>query len=201
MIKRLPNALTFLRLFLIPVFVFLMHEPSPQMVLWATGVFVLACFTDYADGVIARKCGAVSDFGKLLDPIADKILVMAALVMLVAQKSDEYGDPWVPAWMVVLVLAREIWVTGLRALAGSKGLVIPASQTGKIKSAAQMIAIVLLLLNGVYFFRFLGLKLWLHDLGQILLLFSIIVSYWGASEYTYQVLAPLESDSTPEPQD
>src|SRR5262249_9731081 len=113
-VQRLPNYLTFFRLALVPVFVVLMLEPSEYMVFLAIIVFVVAAITDYVDGIIARSFGAVSDFGKLLDPLVDKILVMAALVMLVAQRSDVDGTPWVPGWMVVLVMARELWVTGLR---------------------------------------------------------------------------------------
>src|SRR5262245_57339044 len=138
MVQRLPNWLTFLRLGLIPVFVFLMVEPSRWMVDLAMIVFIVAAFTDYIDGIIARRYGAVSDFGKLLDPLADKILVMAALVMLASQRSDTYGEPWVPGWMVVMVLAREIWVTGLRAVASARGVVVAASTTGKFKSGLQM---------------------------------------------------------------
>ena len=146
-IKFVPNGLTILRLMLIPVFVVLMREPTQSMVYWATGLFIFASFTDFIDGYIARKFGAVSDLGKLLDPLADKILVMAALVMLVAQKTDEFGEPWVQGWMVVFILAREIWVTGLRAVAAKDGVVVAASNAGKIKSALQMFAIVLLLLH------------------------------------------------------
>src|SRR5262245_55607250 len=125
--QNIPNILTFLRLALIPLFVVLMIDPNPELTHAATLVFIIAAFTDYLDGVLARKFSAVSEFGKLADPLADKILVMAALVMLVAQRSDVYGEPWVPGWMVVLILAREIWVTGLRAVAASRGVIVAAS--------------------------------------------------------------------------
>ena len=187
-IKFVPNGLTILRLMLIPVFVVLMREPTQSMVYWATGLFIFASFTDFIDGYIARKFGSVSDLGKLLDPLADKILVMAALVMLVAQKTDEFGEPWVQGWMVVFILAREIWVTGLRAVAAKDGVVVAASNAGKIKSALQMFAIVLLLLHGVFFFYVGGYRIYLHEIGSVLLLFSIMISYWGAFEYTHKIL-------------
>ena len=189
LIKKIPNWLTYLRLVLIPVFVILMIDPTRTMVLVAAWVFIAAAITDYVDGFIARKFSAVSDFGKLLDPLADKILVMSGLVMLLAQRSDENGTPWVPGAMVVLVLAREIWVTGLRGVAASRGLIVPAGGAGKIKSGFQMIAIVLLLLHDrplsslgipvAWSCKFLGLNF---------LLISILFSLWSATEYTWSIL-------------
>ena len=187
-IRKIPNWLTLLRIALIPVFVLLMHEPEDWMVYFATFVFIVAAFTDYLDGVVARRYGAVSDLGKLLDPVADKILVMAALVMLVAQRSDMYGEPWVPGWMVVLVLARETWVTGLRTVAASRGVIVPANTTGKYKSALQMFAIVLLLLHDKMALPLLGREYTAQALGAFLLLLSIGFSYWGAYEYTREIL-------------
>ncbi len=185
-IHYLPNGLTYLRLLLVPVFVLLMIDPAPGMVYIATLIFVFASLTDYLDGYIARAYSVVSDTGKLLDPLADKILVMAALVMLVAQRSDIDGAPWVPAWMVVLLLARELWVTGLRAVAAGRGVVMGASQSGKIKSLFQMAAIALLLLH--YPVRIFGVVLSPQLLGVNLLLVSLAFSLWSAGEYTWLVL-------------
>ncbi|NLF24446.1 MAG: CDP-diacylglycerol--glycerol-3-phosphate 3-phosphatidyltransferase [Deltaproteobacteria bacterium] len=194
-IQNLPNYITFSRLALIPVFVFLMVDPTQWMLKCALVVFILASLTDYVDGYIARKYGAVSDFGKLLDPVADKLLVMAALVMLVAQKTDGYGDSWVPGWMVVLVLAREIWVTGLRSVAAARGRVVPAGNAGKVKSFLQMAAVVALLLHDATI-RVGGLLLTCQLIGINLLIISILVSYWGAIEYTWDILGkqPESSD-------
>ena len=186
-VKGLPNYLTCLRLLLVPVFVILMADPTKTMVRIATVVFVVAALTDYLDGIIARRYQAVSDFGKLVDPLADKLLVMSALVMLVAQRSDVYGLPWVPGWMVVLVLAREIWVTGLRAVAAAQGNVLAASSAGKAKSLLQMTAIVLLLLHDARF-TILGFAATCEFAGVYLLLISIGFSYWGAIEYSLSVL-------------
>jgi len=163
------------------------------MVHIATGVFILGALTDLFDGIIARRYSAVSDAGKLLDPVADKVLVMAALVMLLAQRSEVDGSPWVPAWMVVLVLAREIWVTGLRGVAAKRGVVVAASSAGKVKSALQMVAIVLLLLHD-YPLNVFGAAIPSQIFGLNALLLSIVVSYWGAVDYTLVVFAGRDSD-------
>jgi CDP-diacylglycerol--glycerol-3-phosphate 3-phosphatidyltransferase len=152
--RKVPNWLTAIRLALIPLFVVLMVNPSRETLWIATAVFLVAAVTDYADGYIARRYRAVTELGKLLDPLADKILVMAALVMLTAQRTFESGDPWVPGWMVVVILAREIWVTGLRGIAAAHGHVVAASPAGKVKSVLQMVAIVLLLAYDLPLFLF-----------------------------------------------
>lgn len=198
LVQKIPNWLTLLRLGLIPFFVLLLIEPTPFMVSVATLVFIVAALTDFVDGYIARRFGAVSDAGKLLDPLADKILVTAALIMLVAQRSDFDGSPWVPAWMVVLVLAREIWVTGLRGIAASKGLVLAANATGKLKSGFQMVAIVLLLLHDTKL-RLLGIQLSCQTIGTNLLLLSLVLSYWGAVEYSMLVLGQVFENDAAQP--
>ena len=189
-IRNLPNTLTVLRLGLIPVFVLLMVEPTRLMINAAIVVFVAAALTDWADGLIARRYQLISDFGKLLDPVADKILVMSALVMLVAQRSDSFGEPWVPGWMVVLILAREIWVTGIRAVAASAGKVMAAGYAGKLKSVLQMAAIVALLLHDRLCCELGGWRITWQYVGLNLLLISIFISYWGAAEYTWEVFWP-----------
>ncbi|MBX7143828.1 MAG: CDP-diacylglycerol--glycerol-3-phosphate 3-phosphatidyltransferase [Oligoflexia bacterium] len=188
MVRKIPNWLTLLRLGLIPLFVILLIDPSPFMLFMATAIFIFAALTDLVDGYLARRFGAESDLGKLLDPLADKILVLAALVMLVAQRSDFDGSPWVPGWLVVLVLAREVWVTGLRGIAASRGMVLAANSAGKLKSGFQMVAIVLLLLHD-FQFRFFGISIASQTIGVNLLLLSVVVSYWGALEYTSLVLS------------
>jgi len=182
-----PNLITLFRLLLIPVFVILLISPTDQRLLIATIVFIVAAFTDYLDGVLARRWGAISNFGKLLDPLADKILVMAALVMLVGLRSDVTGAPWIPAWMVVLILAREIWVTGLRGVAASAGLVIAAGQSGKVKSLLQMVSIAMILIHDRFVFQVGDYPVTLGHIGLNLLLVSIFFSYWGALHYSHQV--------------
>lgn len=183
----IPNALTFLRLILIPIFVYLLIDPSRTMVHIALCIFILAAITDYIDGFIARRWGAVSDFGKLLDPLADKILVMSALVMLASLRSDLDGHPWVPGWMVVMVIAREIWVTGLRAVAASQGNIVAAGGAGKWKSFLQMIAIILLLVHDTPV-ELWGVQIPCELVGRNLLAFSLVFSYVSAVQYSGLVL-------------
>ncbi len=194
-VKKIPNTLTFLRLGLIPVFVWLLNDPSPEMVIAATIVFIIAAITDYVDGLIARRYQAISDFGKLLDPVADKILVMAALVMLVSQRSDDSGVPWVPGWMVVMILARETWVTGLRAVAAAEGRIVPAGSAGKIKSLSQMVAIVFLLMHDHILFSIGDSAIPAQLPGEALLMLSLVFSYWGAVEYTWEILGKSKSST------
>lgn len=192
-IKSIPNTLTLIRILIIPIFVLLMIDPSTLMLRIATILFIVGMLTDLFDGMIARRFGAETNFGKLLDPLADKILVMTALVMMVSLKSDQFGRPWVPGWMVVIILAREIWVTGLRGVAASHGVVVAASDFGKLKSFLQMVGILLLLLNDmairigdkVYHAQYLGL---------IILFLSIGFSIFSGTMYTFQVLSMMKEE-------
>lgn len=186
--KKLPNWLTFIRLLLIPVFVLFLIDPSRTSLNIAAVIFVLAAITDYADGMIARRYAAITDFGKLFDPLADKILVMAALVMLVSVR-DERCLSYVPAWMVVLILAREFWVTGLRAFAAKDGTVVAAKSGGKVKSFLQMVSILAILL-GDYDFILFGFTLTYQFVGLNLLLVSLAFSYVSAVDYSLAILAP-----------
>ncbi len=185
---RIPNWLTFLRLILIPVFVAVLIEPSRNSLTIAAIIFVFAALTDYLDGYIARRYKAVSDFGKLFDPLADKILVMAALVMLVGLRDDNCVS-FVPAWMVALILARELWITGLRAFAAKDGTIVAAKSGGKVKSALQMIAILALLLYD-YSFSVLGYRVTAHFIGLNILIVSLAFSYLSAVDYSLAILMP-----------
>lgn len=138
---NLANKLTMIRIFLVPVFlVFIAVRDIPYGSIVATAVFIIASITDQLDGHIARSRNQITNFGKFMDPLADKLLVTAALVSLVELKL-------VAGWAVVVILAREFAVSGLRTLAASDGIVIAASWWGKIKTVTQMIAILLLLLK------------------------------------------------------
>lgn len=138
---NLANKLTVLRMFLVPVFlIFISVKGIPYGSIVATLVFIIASITDQLDGYIARSRNQVTNFGKFMDPLADKLLVTAALVALVGLKLT-------PAWAVVIILAREFAVSGLRTLAASGGVVIAASWWGKIKTVTQIIAILLLLIK------------------------------------------------------
>jgi CDP-diacylglycerol--glycerol-3-phosphate 3-phosphatidyltransferase len=134
-----PNKLTLLRMALVPVYVGLMYLPHPNALLIADAVFVVAALTDALDGHIARRDGLVTDFGKLMDPLADKVLVMAAMVMLV------YAG-YAPAWAVVVILAREFLVSLMRQVAAARGHVLAADNLGKIKTVSQMTWLIITML-------------------------------------------------------
>jgi CDP-diacylglycerol--glycerol-3-phosphate 3-phosphatidyltransferase len=131
----LANKITLSRIFLLPVFLFFILENIPYGTFIAAVVFVLAAATDGLDGYVARKQKQVTTLGKLLDPLADKLLVMSALVSLVAKAA-------LPAWIAIVIIARELAVTGLRSVAAAEGRVIAASRFAKVKTVTQIIAIV-----------------------------------------------------------
>src|SRR5512145_2712939 len=137
---NLPNLLTLARVAAVPLIVAIMLSESRDAGFWAAALFGAAAVTDFIDGWLARKWGVVTVLGKFLAPLADKLIVLAALIMLIP-----YGR--VPAWAVFLLLAREMVVTGLRSIASSEGIVISASDLGKYKTIFQMTAIVALLLH------------------------------------------------------
>lgn len=138
--KNLANAITLARIALVPVVVFAILSRARYGELWAAGTFVVGAVTDGVDGYVARRYNQVSTFGKLIDPLADKLLIAAALVALV-----ERGI--LSTWVVVAILGRELAVTGLRAVAAAEGLVIAASPLGKWKTALQVVAIALTILG------------------------------------------------------
>lgn len=137
---NLPNFLTLSRILLIPVFVLVFSSPTPGRSLAAAIVFVVAAITDLLDGYLARRRSQVTKLGRLLDPIADKLLVLSALILLV--QYDRVG-----ALVAILMIGREVAVTGVRAIAAAQGIVIAAETTGKYKMAAQVVAVVLLILE------------------------------------------------------
>jgi len=171
-IFNIPNLLSMSRILSVPVFIILMLEPSPVRALIAGIVFALASATDWLDGHLARKWGQVTKIGKLLDPIADKILVMSALVILVEIRSDV-----VPAWIAIVIIGREFAVTGLRSIASSEGFVIPAETSGKYKVGAQITAVLSLLLD--YYLN----REWLRDLGWYALWIAMVLSLYSAVLY------------------
>ena len=135
---NLPNALTLLRILLVPVLVVALLDATPEAQWVAAAVFALAAFTDGLDGYLARARRSETTFGKVMDPIADKLLVAAALISLV---SLERLAPWV----AMVIIAREFAVSGLRIAAGAQGVVIPASRLGKLKTGTQIVAILALI--------------------------------------------------------
>lgn len=141
---NIANKLTVVRIILVPFFfAAAYYERNTSVMMIATVIFAVASFTDFLDGYLARKHGLVTDFGKFMDPLADKILVAAALVVLV-----ERG--LAPAWMVVFIISREYAISILRAIAASSGKVLAASKGGKAKTVLQMGAIIMLMLSIPY---------------------------------------------------
>jgi len=179
-ILNLPNILTMTRIAAIPLLAVLLLSPSKSSGFWAAVVFSLASITDWLDGYLARRMGIVTVFGKFLDPIADKLIVMAALIMILP-----YGH--VPAWMVLVILGREIIITGLRGIASSEGIVIQASDLGKFKTIFQLVAIIGLLLHYDYNW-FFGiehqlLQVNMHNTGMFFLWIATLLTVWSGIDY------------------
>lgn len=165
---NLPNKLTFIRLVLAVPFIYFLQESNAEGFVYrmiAFTLFVVASLTDFFDGYLARKYNLVTDFGKLMDPLADKILVISALVLFVELK-------YIPAWMSIIVIAREFLISGIRMLAAAKGEVIPAGKLGKYKTTSQMIVILIMIIVGNQWYNF------------YLMLIPIILTLWSGWEYT-----------------
>jgi CDP-diacylglycerol--glycerol-3-phosphate 3-phosphatidyltransferase len=171
---NLPNLLTLARILLIPVFIILFVNPTPDQSLAAAVVFTVAAVTDMLDGYIARRTGQVTKLGKLLDPIADKLLVLSALILLM-------NVDRVSALVVLLIIAREVAVTGVRAIAAAEGMIIAAETTGKYKMALQVIAIILLILEGTGLARLGNL----HLAGIVTLYLSLVLGYISGGQYVW----------------
>jgi CDP-diacylglycerol---glycerol-3-phosphate 3-phosphatidyltransferase len=138
---NLANKLTIIRIFLVPIFlIFIAVKGIPYGTLIATAVFIIAALTDKLDGYIARSRNQITRFGKFMDPLADKLLVTAALISLVEFRI-------IPGWVAMIIIAREFAVTGLRSIAAAEGIVIAASWWGKIKTVAQIVAIIFALIE------------------------------------------------------
>lgn len=171
---NLPNKLTILRIAMIPLFVLFFEMTSlPLNYFWAFAMFGIASLTDLLDGKIARKYNLVSDFGKLMDPLADKVLVTAALVCLVADPAA-----LTPSWVVIVILAREFLVTSLRLLAAAKGVVLAADKWGKYKTATTMIWICwnLLVMEFTFVLGWADFISWIHPILMYLSLFFTVYS-------------------------
>ncbi|MEX1551410.1 CDP-diacylglycerol--glycerol-3-phosphate 3-phosphatidyltransferase [Enterococcus sp. C50] len=179
---NLPNKLTVLRICMIPIFILVVGIPLDwgQLTVGTTTVavtqivgaiiFAIASITDWLDGKIARSQGLVTNFGKFADPLADKMLVMTAFIMLVGQDKA-------PAWVVAIIVCRELAVTGLRLLLVEHGEVMAAAWPGKVKTATQMVAIILLLINNIPF-NLIGLPL-----DQIMLYACLVFTIYSGVDY------------------
>jgi CDP-diacylglycerol--glycerol-3-phosphate 3-phosphatidyltransferase len=176
---NIPNALTMGRVAAIPLCLYFLDQDTPRTGFWASMIFTLAAITDVIDGYLARKLNLVSVFGKLVDPLADKLIVMATLVWMV--KMDR-----MPPWVVVILLARELTVQSLRSVASAEGVIISAGQEGKTKTALQMVGIIVLLYGHSAHLTYLGVDLGIVDLarvGRVLVILSLVWSLTSMAQY------------------
>lgn len=167
---NLANKITIIRILLIPIFIFFMFANIKGSNYYAVSIFLIAAATDSLDGYLARKKNQVTNLGKFLDPIADKLLVISALVCLVELNR-------VSSIIVIIIISREIIITGFRVICASEGTVLAASWWGKIKTVSQIIAIVLLLLNN-YPFSELGIPA-----SSIFVYFATIITVYSGYDY------------------
>ncbi len=179
---NLANKLTLLRVIAVPLFVvFMLVDAIPLNYLWALIVFELACLTDLFDGKIARKYNMITDFGKFLDPLADKILVAAALVCMVELK-------WTYSWIVIIVLVREFAVSGVRLIAAGseKKVVIAAGWLGKVKTAVTMVAISLVLVMHILLqLGWLPITFPVAIISDVMMIICAILTLWSGIQYMY----------------
>jgi len=169
-IGNIPNLLSVVRILAIPIVVFFLSSPGPRVSFLAALVFGLASLTDLLDGYIARQQKRETAVGKLLDPMADKLLNLSGMIMLIPLER-------IPAWIVVLIIGREVAVTGLRGIASAEGLVIAASRWGKAKLVFQTISLIGLMLH----YEYLGINF--HFLGTILLWVALVITLGSGIDY------------------
>lgn len=172
---NIANKLTILRIILIPVFVVFFYIKVPFWNYYAALVFIAAAVTDLFDGKLARKHNMVTNFGKLIDPIADKLLVCSALILLT-------HIDWVNEIFVIILVGREFVVSGLRAIAAAEGKVLAADKLGKLKMVAQIVAIVTVLLRDG-FFAGTWINTWIITLGFIFICVSVVLSVVSCANY------------------
>ena len=169
-IFNLPNTITLLRISVMPVLFLLLLSPGRTLSLIIAALFILAALTDLLDGYIARKYGIVTKMGKLLDPIADKIIINTAMILMIP-------IGYIPAWIVAIIIMRDVAVDGLRNIDSLDGLVIPASKLGKQKTLSQIIAVSSLIIHYPLF----GIDV--HLVGIVILYFALILTIWSGVNY------------------
>jgi CDP-diacylglycerol--glycerol-3-phosphate 3-phosphatidyltransferase len=182
-IAALPNWLSLIRVGLVPVIVVTLLWPGPGPRAFAASCFLVACLTDFFDGWLARRRGITSALGQFLDPLADKLIVAAVLIMLVAVPPE----PRVPAWMAVVIVLRELAVTGLRGIASSGGVHLPAQELGKYKTIFQMFALEALLLHYAYPIPGTSLSVDFHAGGMLFLWMGLVLAVWSGIDYHVQI--------------
>jgi CDP-diacylglycerol--glycerol-3-phosphate 3-phosphatidyltransferase len=164
--------------------------PTPAGRALAAFWFLVACITDFLDGWLARRHGITTTLGQLLDPLADKLLVAAALIMLAAVPPE----PRIPAWMAVVIVLRELAVTGLRGIASRGGMLVPAEELGKYKTVLQMFALEALLLHYRYAIPGTALAVDFHAAGMVFLWMALALAVWSGIDYHVRVLRQVRLD-------
>jgi CDP-diacylglycerol--glycerol-3-phosphate 3-phosphatidyltransferase len=170
---NLPNVISLSRVVIAPLLIWLLTHPGRAASITAAAAFIVACVSDWLDGYLARRRGLITNLGKFLDPLADKVLVISALIMLTAMPRE----PRVPGWMVAIIAAREVAVTGLRAIARDEGIVLGAESLGKAKMSFEVVALVSLLLH---------YPIWLidfHAAGMVFLWIALVLALWSGVTY------------------
>lgn len=186
----LPNLLSLFRIAIVPVVVVLLQWTGPVERAAAGGLFIVACITDYLDGWLARRRQSTTVLGQFLDPLADKLLVAGVLIMLVGAPLE----PRMPAWMAVVIVLREIAVTGLRGIASQSGLVVPAQELGKYKMIFQIFALTGLLVHYPYAIPGTAFVVDFHAAGMRFLWIALVVAVWSAADYFVRVLRQIRLD-------
>ena len=168
---NLANKLTMLRILMIPVFIAVLVYSKDRDIVYryiALGIFIIASVTDALDGYVARKYNMITDFGKLMDPLADKILVSSALIILI-----ELGN--ISSWVVSIVIAREFIISGIRLIATEKNIIIAASPLGKLKTVSQMLSVILMLLSIEAISFITDISVWLMCVLSVVSLLDYII--------------------------
>ncbi len=161
---NLPNKLSFFRLLLIPIILLILYSNLEYRIYIATIIFIIASVTDAIDGYIARSRNLITDFGKFIDPLVDKILVISVFVYLVSTQT-------IPGWMVIIIIFREFVISGFRIVAASKGVVVAASNLAKLKTQSQILAVIFALLELPYYL--------------IVMLIAVILTIISGAQYIY----------------
>lgn len=181
-VTTIPNILTYIRMLMLPLILLVLDRENRWSSFLAGMLFSFACFTDFFDGYFARKYNQITVLGKLLDPLADKLIVSATLIVMVPMGR-------VPAWLVIVLIAREFAITGLRGIAASEGMVVAAAPLGKYKTAFQMVGLFCLLIHYPYqvnYFGLVTLDVSFHRMGLVLVYISLFFSIISAFDYFWK---------------
>lgn len=181
-VLNVPNVLSLSRIAVTPLLIWLLTDAGRAAGGIAAAIFVLACVSDWLDGYLARSRGLTTKLGKFLDPLADKVLVISALIMLAAMPEG----PRVPAWIVATIAAREVAVTGLRTIALGEGIVLGAESLGKVKMAFEVVALTALLVRYRYW------QLEFFSAGMVFLWIAMLLALWSGIAYSVRLVRVIQ---------